>query len=272
MLRAVLLWICLATPLFASPAQVDELIDLIGVEDITAIMAQEGQDLADQIETDLLGGSGGAQWEADIARIYDPQLMADAVRAGLHIRLDDQSDMVADMIRFLSAEPGTTALRLEIEARRYMGDEDVLADAMERASQAISQGDPRIAQVDHFINVSRLIDRNVEGAMNWNLYYLLALQQGDDGGARLETDDLLALVWSQEPQVRTETEDWLRAYLMLAYGPLSDPDLDTYTAFYETDAGRMLTDASFFAYDGLFEQIARAVGVAAVRAQKASSL
>jgi hypothetical protein len=85
-----------------------------------------------------------------------------------------------------------------------------------------------------------------------------------DGGAfddaQMTEAEMLADVWSQEPDIRAETEGWLYPFLALAYEPLSDADIEAYLAFSESQAGQAMNAALFAAFDKVFSDISRDLG------------
>lgn len=252
----------------AGPAEVDRLIDAMGMEAIIGIMAEEGLGAASEMAAEMAPGGLGPDWQQQIARIYDVPRMQAAYAERLHAELDE-SDIDALLV-FLESPAGQRAVGLEIEARRAMIDESVTEGARARAMQAFNADTPLSLQITDFIEVNDLIDRNVEGALNSNFAFLAALDEAGGLGMAMTEADLLREVWSGEPDLRSETIDWLRAYLLMAYGPLEEGDLEAYIAASDTAAGREAVRGSFAAFDALFRQQSRALGLA-VAAQVAGS-
>ncbi len=73
----------------------------------------------------------------------------------------------------------------------------------------------------------------------------------------------MADVWGQEAQIRDDTQSWLHAYLGLAYQPLTEAELNTYIAFWESPAGQRLNNALFVAFDHVFRRVSYELGHAA---------
>ena len=62
-----------------------------------------------------------------------------------------------------------------------------------------------------------------------------------EGGAlEMSEGEILADVWAQEEDTRADTEEWLYGFLLLAYQPLSDDQLDDYVALSASPEGRAL--------------------------------
>ena len=87
---------------------------------------------------------------------------------------------------------------------------------------------------------------------------------GAFGGAVSEAE-ILGDVWAQEPQIRQDTTEWLYAFLMLAYGPATEVEMQEYVAFSKSPAGRELNRALFAAYDEMLTEISRDLGASAAR-------
>ena len=89
------------------------------------------------------------------------------------------------------------------------------------------------------------------------------------GGARsdypalMPTDQILSDVWAQEDQIRADTSTWLYSYLGLAYHPLTEAEMESYIAFWESPAGQRLNAALFQAFDTVFREVSLELGKAA---------
>ena len=103
------------------------------------------------------------------------------------------------------------------------------------------------------------------GAMNSNYAFYTGLLDGNALPRQLTEQQVLTDVWNQEEAIREDTTEWVYSYLMLAYRPLSDEDLEVYTALSETPEGRALNRALFAAFDEVFTGISRTLGLAAAR-------
>jgi hypothetical protein len=105
----------------------------------------------------------------------------------------------------------------------------------------------------------------VASALNTNFAYVRGLQEGGALDPSVTESDVLADVWSQEPEIRAEATEWLYSFLLMAYGPASDEDIEALIAFSETEPGQAVNRAVFQAFDGLFEDISRELGQASAR-------
>jgi hypothetical protein len=231
------------------------IIDVLSREGIA-----QGEDMAGQ----LFGpGPVPADWTALVARVHDPAAMEQALVSSLARELEGRD--AAAMATFFETEPGRSLVALELAAREAMLDEDVEMAAKEAAAVAMAAGEPRLDLLRRYIDAADVIDSNVASAMNANHAYLMALLDGGALGDGMTADDVTGDIWSQEAQIRADTTEWVHAFLLTAYGPASDADIEALIAFTESAPGRELTRALNAAFDRLYMDISRALGLAAAR-------
>lgn len=247
------------------PARVSDLSATLMMDQIFAIMRDEGLVYGRSLSAEMFSDEGGAEWDAVVGRIYDPEVMRQRFDMGLGAALAGAEADVAKIEAFFGSELGQSILKLEVEARRAMLDKDVEQAAKLAWEDLRSADDPRVAKLTQFAQVNDLIESNVMGAMNANLAFYQGLSESGAFAEAMTEDQILADVWSQEPDVRAETEDWLFPFLALAYQPLSDGDLDAYIAFSETPAGKTMNAALFSAFDTVFTKVSLDLGRAAAR-------
>jgi hypothetical protein len=237
------------------------LVRAIGLPELIEIMRQEGMTYGVSLEDDLFNGQGGARWAATVADIYDLQDMQNTVRDRMDSDLAAAN--LAGVTDFFLSDRGKRIVQLELSARQAMLDKDVELAARERAKDVMAKDDERAELLRDFIGTGDMIENNVVGAMNSNFAFYEGLSQNSRFAAQLTTDQILADVWGQEPEIRKETSEWLFGYLAMAYQPLSDADLQAYVDFFDTPEGRALNQAIFNAFDEMFVSISRNLGSAA---------
>jgi hypothetical protein len=137
---------------------------------------------------------------------------------------------------------------------------------MPPARQRLASRDPRAGQIERFIEVGDLLEMNVAGSLSGNLAFLNGMNETGVNGVRLPAEEVMAQVWGQEEQIRSDTESWLHAYLGLAYSSLSEAELDAYIGFWDTPAGQRLNVALFAAFEQAFTIVSRDLGRAAGQA------
>lgn len=246
-------------------ARVAALTDTMMIADIMGVMREEGLDYGKTLAAEMFPGQATAQWETVVSLIYDPQTMRERFDAGLTKALSGAGAEIDAIEAFFGSEQGQTVLRLEIEARRALLDDDVEDAAKLSWEEVQAEGGPRVDRLNRFVEANDLIESNVMGALNANLAFYRGLSESGGFPQEMTEDQMLSDVWSQEADVRSETTDWLFPFLSLAYQPLSDEDLDAYIAFSEGPAGQTLNAALFAAYDAVFTQISQDLGRAAAR-------
>lgn len=235
-----------------------QLFNALGMDDMLEVMREEGIAYGMQIDQEMLGGSGGRDWRATVELIYDSERMKTEVSAELAAEMAGMD--IAPMLDFFTSDLGQEIITLEVSARRALLDEVVEAASKDAAAIASAQETPRFLQVQRFADVNDLIETNVVGGMNSNFAFYMGLMEGGALNGDISEEQILTDVWSQEADIRQNTQDWVYSYSLLAYQPLSDNDLDAYIAFSESAAGQDLNRALFAAFDGMFEDISFALG------------
>lgn len=263
LLAACLTMICLALPLRAGAAPVDTLIEALALDDILGVMRQEGLDYGENLRAEMFPGRGGGAWTATVARIYDGARTRQIMRDSLAEELAGTD--LAPLIGFFTSETGQRVVSLEVTARRALLDDATAEASREALAEMRARDDPRLELLNRFVRVNDLLEFNVVGALNANYAFYLGLVDGGAFPFDVTEDQILADVWSQEAEIRLETEQWLYAYLAMAYDPLSDGELEAYIAVSESPEGQALNRALFEAFDVLFRRISRELGLAAAR-------
>lgn len=249
----------------AAPQTQAQLSDLIDITALIDVMRAESRENALGIDEDLLGGTGGAAWRVAVDQIYDPAKLRASFDRALDDALDDAPQARAEMSRFFASPLGQRVVALEIAARRALLDPATETATQSLWDQAFSDSTPRAAQIERFAQSNDLIESNVMGAMNSNLAFYQALSAAGAFEEALPEEEMLAQVGSQEAEIRSETADWLYPFLLLAYQPLSDSELDQYIVFSESADGKRVNAAVFAAFGALFVQLSSELGTAAAK-------
>ncbi|RVV99749.1 DUF2059 domain-containing protein [Mesobaculum littorinae] len=247
--------------LAASPAEIDRLYQALDMPQVIQLMSDEGRNYAETLREDLFPSRDPAAWEDVVSAVYAPDRMEEVMRAAFAEEME--SVAAPELLEFYESEFGGRVVGLELDARRAMLDDDVEAAAEEAARDLRDQTAPRVEQLDRFIEANDLIELNVVGALNSNYAFYDGLAQGQALPGEMTEDDMLRDVWTQEPEIRAETIEWLYAYLGLAYEPLSDEELERYTELSQTDPGTALNHALFAAFDVMYADISRNLGQSA---------
>jgi Uncharacterized protein conserved in bacteria (DUF2059) len=254
-------------------SQVTQLSKTMQIGAIVGVMRDEGLDYAVTLEEELFPGKGGAGWSQQVARIYDVGAMQAQFDAALEAALANESLATLDVMQeFFGSDRGQRILMLEIEARRALLNEATEDAAKVNVEEMAAEDDPRLALIRKFAEANDLIEMNVVGALNANLAFFKGMSEAGAFDEKMTEDEMLANVWSQEPDIRNETETWLYPYLALAYQPLSDDDMQAYLAFSDLEEGRVLNAAVFEAFNILFTSISADLGRAAAKQMRGEDI
>ena len=264
------LWALPAAAQDDQAAKIDALFDALALQEMLLIMQEEGREYAMTLASDMFPDGDDASWAAAVAQIYDPEMMYEEVRGAFGEALE--GDDIDGMLAFYTSEPGETIIDLEVSARRALLDEAVEAASKDNAAIAILDETPRYLLVHDFVDANDLIETNIVGALNSNYAFYMGLIDGGAGLPGVTSETALQDVWAQEPQIRENTTEWVYSFLLMAYQPLSDAELRTYIAFSETEAGQDINTALFEAFNGMFDDVSHALGLAASRAMISQEL
>ena len=243
--------------------ETDRLLQAMRFDDLISVMREEGIDYGAQLEEQLFPSRGGDAWSAIIEQTYDGERMFATFAEKFDTELD--AETIATLTGFFTSDRGQRISELEISARRALLDETVEDAAIEAYEALRDDTAPRFDLVSQFIETNDLVEQNVMGAMNANYAFYNGLIEGNAFPRPLSEEQILADVWSQEEQIRGDTTEWVYSYLLMAYQPLSDEDLEVYIALSDSPEGRDLNRALFAAFDAVFVDISRMLGVSAAR-------
>lgn len=260
------------TPRAGDTSRIAALTDVMMMDQVMAVMRDEGLDYGSTLEEEMFAGRGGARWKSVVAGIYDPARMRRNFDAALTKELADAGGDLSQIEAFFGSARGQRALTLEIDARRALLDPDT-EDAAKVTWADMAGGDTkRAGLIRAFAEANDLVESNVAGALNANLAFYRGLAESGSFPEDMTEEQMLSDVWEQEPQIRSETESWIFPFLALSYQPLSDSDLEAYIAFSQSAAGKRMNAAMFAAFDVVFSQISQDLGRAAADQMKGEDI
>ncbi len=254
-LWAVPLMLCLALPAWAD-ARMTVLVDVLKIAQAAQILRDEGLQHAAALDAEMLGGSGGAGWQVQVEAIYDPARMTETVRRAMEEALD--GEMLEQTIDFFAHQPGAKIIVLENAARAAISDKRVEEAARGHYAGLEDTDDPRLARITELIMGGDMIGRNVTSAMNANVQFLRGLADGD--ASSMTEEEILTDVAGEMEEITEDTIGWLYGYMLMAYSPLSDDELQTYIAFSASPPGQALNRALFDGFGKAYEDISYALG------------
>lgn len=255
----------------AGEISVDRLAEVMDLDALFQILRDEGIAHGEDLQKTMFPAGGGVGWTAEVAGIYDIERLQPAFTDALRTELSDDPAALEDIIAFFGSDLGQRVVALEIEARKAFLDTAAEEAARVAAEDAAAARDPKVALVGRMIEAGDLLEMNVAGALSGSLAFMTGMAESGAYG-NMPQDQLLSDVWGQEDQVRADTQSWLNAYLGLAYHPLTEAELESYIAFWESPAGQRLNAALFTAFDKVFRQVSLDLGRAAGRAMQGSDI
>ncbi|MGI3167656.1 DUF2059 domain-containing protein [Pseudooceanicola sp. C21-150M6] len=251
----------------SSTDKLDQIWAALDIPQALQIMREEGADMSEAIAADYLSTRPGAGWQAAMARIYAPDAMSQTMRRAFGEDLEGAD--IDPMIAFFDSTLGHRIIALEMSARRTFLDRDAEEDARQKVRRG-EIDEHRAAMIRDFMDTNDLVEFNQAGSMNTNVAFYSGLSQSDV--FKMTEQEILQTVWNQAETDRADTDEWLRAYLSLAYQPLSDQELAAYISFSETEAGQRLNRALFAGFGEMYRQQYAALGLAVARQLSAEEL
>ncbi|MCU9837069.1 DUF2059 domain-containing protein [Ruegeria sp. WL0004] len=259
-LAASVLSLALAWPAWSSEA-IDRLAIAMRLDEVVEILHDEGLRYGQTLDEEMLEGSGGQVFLKQVKAIYDTDRMTDTLRDVLAERLSAE-DMAAATV-FFGSELGQTILELENAARRAFAEPEIEELAFETA-QEMDKSRTMYRLVDEYIRLNELVQRNVRGAISADFYFYLGLADGQ--GTPRDDEAVLSELIGNSHETEAETRKWLYGFLLFAYSPLTNAQMQGNLDFSATGAGQAVNDALFQGFDRLYDDISyelgRAVGVA----------
>lgn len=237
---------------------------VLGLAHLMPILRDEALTEAEVMQSTMFEGQSEIGWLDTVAEIHDPARLGALFRDGVTARMSARlAPRLEAALAFYQGDLGQRLIGLETTARLAMLDPDTEANAREQFSEAASHEAPRVTQISRLIDEADLIGPNVAGGMNAAVAFSQGFADGGGFDMPMAEQQMLADAWAQEAEIRAETLGWMEAYLMLAYSPLSDAELDSYIRFAGSPEGQTLSALLFAGFDALFAQTSRELGLAA---------
>lgn len=256
-----------SAPATARAEPVDDLMEALQIDAMLEIMRIEGMAYGADLANDMFPGGDTEAWQGVLGQIYDPAKMHTVMRN--HFAEVLGGTETGALVAFFRSGTGTQIVQHELAARKALIEDDVEAAARD-AFLSSDMEEPRMRQLEHFVEVNDLLEANVAGSLNASFKFYSGLVQG--GALEMTEGDILADVWGQEEETRSDTREWLFAFLMMAYAPLSDAELDGYIGISATPEGRVLNRALFAGFNAMYDEISYALGLAAAEQMRTQEL
>lgn len=231
-------------------ADVDRLIDAMGIPDLISAFVTEGASAGQSIDEGYLNGQGGDIWADTVRRVYDPARIEAELRTVMSAQL--APDVAEQALLFFESDLGERVIALEVQARQAFLDKTVEEAAKSSPS---ARGDA----VTDYLASRDLIERNTDVAVAAQAAFLHGMSESS--GREAEALDMHQL----RARILVDTERWLRGFNALAQSAMKDDDIAVYTAFWETEVGVAVDDALFHAFGQSYTTLSYALGQAAGR-------
>lgn len=251
----------------AAAEDVERLTDAMRLTEVIQILRDEGVTQGLELDKTLLEGTGGAFFQAQIEDLYDTAWMLGKV----HDALDEglSGTQLEQAALFFESDLGRAVVSLENSARRTFSDEAIEKMAV-TAYQDADRNAVHYRLIDEYVEINDLVDRNVQGALRADYSFFRGLADGQ--GATADDGEMLAQLLARAEQSERQTREWLYAFLLFAYQPLSEAQMRENIAFSRTDAGKALNEALFVGLDTMFNELSYQLGVTVAQVLQASDL
>ena len=249
----------------AVEADLQRLDDLTRIPETFDIMRLEGLAHDQAMAADLFGDAQDPDWMRALDLVYDIPRMNATYRDQMRLALAQDPGLVADAGVFLGSDLGQRIIGLELEARRTALDPMALGAAREVFAEMARVDKERMALIERLVLAGDLIEGNVATALNANVAFSRAMAKGAQFGVPVDEEEILALAWAQEPEIRVAVADFLYPLLALAYAPLTEDELTTYVEFFESAVGQRFNAAVMQAFDPVMIDLSARLGAEAGR-------
>ncbi len=242
----------------------------LALDDIVAVMAEEALVTAGEGAEGLTSAQQDS-WRRGIARINSPEHLHTLFQQKLGEALRDADPApLRKALRFYQGDLGHRVVALELSARKAMVDPEGKAAAIEAAAAADKQDNPRIGAIMRLIDAADAIEVNISGSLN----SMMAATRGfaAASGVEIPESQITAEAWQEEPAIRDDISEWVRALLYLSYSPVDDRELEEVIAFVASDEGRALSKLLSQAFDAMFTRTAFETGMMSASVQMGQEL
>ena len=229
---------------------IDRYYAALHMDEVFEILRDEGI-MAGQEMTEDGQITASPAWTARLNQIYAIDKMDALFRHALETSAGFETS--EDAIGFFESDLGTRIARLELDARVALAVEGMEEQMLDRVQEMRGEDPDRVALYQEFINVNDLVESNVSGALNANLSFYQGMASNPAFSGGLSEEFMLTTVWAQEGELRQSMKDWTISFSALAYGVLSDAEVQEYIDISEAPSGQKLNAALFAGFDKVFE-------------------
>ncbi|MDP7186837.1 MAG: hypothetical protein QGI08_14035 [Paracoccaceae bacterium] len=257
--RLAVLLVFLPLPVFAQQDATERFFQLLRLEEMVAVIREEGLVENAQLPEAMMLGTDGPAWDDALDRIYRIDALLPVLEATMARSLNGGD--LSIIIDYLETPAWQVALDLELAARMAMLDPNVEEAAFETYDTQRRRNSIRMRDLEELVETADLIESNVVSALNSMLQFNLGLMS-----AGLEIgyseDELLTQIWADEEFFRADATDWVFTFMLLAYAPMERQMLRDQIEFFATAEGQRLNRALIEGFDEMFNVISFKLGEA----------
>ncbi len=242
--------------LAAKMAALEPLFQATRFRALVAQSAQSNIDSADDVARDMFGAVPVTDWHDQIAAIHDADVMAEKFLSNFAATFDMAH--YDEALAFWTSDLGQTIIVTELSARKAFEDELLKQAAIDAYQEIAAARGPRQQAIERLVTANGFLDKNLQLKMNLSYVFISELAHNSDRFAGQGDEDLLRMIWQNEGDYRMEVTEWVYGFSALALQPLEVAEIDLYTDFGETEAGRSYMLALFAAYEMTYRDVTRA--------------
>jgi len=239
-MRALLIALAWCASAIAAQADVDRLMAALQFDEVVETLVAEERSHGAALAEGFFPNAPQDGWQDRVDAIHTVERATGILRREMAEVFGDYDLM--PMITYFETDAAQTILGLEASARAAFSDQ-ALVDAIQADLDGLTSARPDLfASIQDYIGYTDLIEQNVEAAFLSNVAFAAGLiESGQFQG--MSPERLAAEMWAGEDQTRVDTENWLHAFLMTAYGPADPDDLKVYIDSALTPDGTILNEA-----------------------------
>lgn len=247
----------------------DRLLDLMRFDLLADVAIQEGIAANATLLEDFNLTGEDKFWQAELTRIYNHDRTETQFRENFAAHYDPRA--IDEALDILSSDDWIRVFGLQVDTSLVLIDPDLLASATEVYWEYVEKDEPRIGLIEELIATTDLAEQSLSGAMN----AMLAFNRGMTSVSAdlgYPDDEMIALIFSSEAEMRFEISEWLHTFYLVAYMPLSDRDIETQIDVWNSQVGQDIARALNLAYDAVFDTQAYALGASLAKILQSPSL
>lgn len=187
---------------------------------------------------------------------FDPKTIHAAVQTYIKANLSE-NDM-KEVLEWLDSPLGTKITRLEEEASTAEAYQDMQVIGPKLLDENRNSARMRkLIKLDKTIGVTR---STVNTMLDIQLAMITAMSAAMDADSRPSFEDVQDFVQKNQSQLQAATSRMVQVQFLYAYRELTDPEIDRYTRFAESESGQRYHAVTIRAVDEALVQAARSIG------------